>query len=56
MNHRIYPSRQSCAIINTIVTVVAFMLFGAAAWYSVTSTLEEQQAYHCQQGWQPACK
>lgn len=41
---------------NTIVTVVAFALFGAAFWYSLTSTLDAQQARHCEQGWQRACE
>lgn len=49
-------SEQVSTKVNTIVAVVAFALFGAAAWYSLTTTLDQQQAYHCQQGWQPACE
>ena len=51
-----YKPEQATTKANTIVTVVAFALFGAAAWYSLTTTLDQQQAYHCQQGWQPACE
>ena len=53
---RFYDPRLASTKVNTIVTVVAFALFGAAAWYSITSTLNEQQAQHCAQGWQPACE
>tara|TARA_Y100000004_G_C8708563_1_gene324882 strand:+ start:330 stop:539 length:210 start_codon:yes stop_codon:yes gene_type:complete len=53
---RFYDPKLVSTKVNTIVTVAAFALFGAAAWYSITSTLDEQQAYHCEQGWQPACK
>ena len=41
---------------NIIVTIVCVALFGAAAFYSIVSTLDEQQMYHCQQGWQRACE
>ena len=66
MNYRAYRPRQNrskshmseqvSTKVNTIVAVVAFALFGAAAWYSLTTTLDQQQAYHCEQGWQPACE
>ena len=66
MNYRAYRPRQrrtkmynpgmSSTKINAIVTVVAFGLFGGAAWYSITTTLDQQQAQHCAQGWQPACE
>tara|TARA_Y100000022_G_scaffold159852_1_gene142681 strand:+ start:67 stop:276 length:210 start_codon:yes stop_codon:yes gene_type:complete len=52
---RFYDPRLASTKVNTIVTVVAFALFGAAAWYSITTTLDQQQAQHCAQGWQPAC-
>lgn len=53
---RFYMPEQASTKVNTIVTVVAFALFGAAAWYSITTTLDQQQAQHCAQGWQPACE
>jgi len=53
---KMYNPEQASIKINAIVTVVGFALFGAAAWYSITSTLDQQQAHHCAQGWQPACK
>ena len=53
---KMYSPEQASTKINAIVTVVAFSLFGAAAWYSITSTLDQQQAHHCAQGWQPACE
>jgi hypothetical protein len=31
-------------------------LFSGAAWHSLTSTLDQQQRTHCEQGWQPACE
>jgi hypothetical protein len=53
---RFYEPKLVSTKVNTIVTVVAFALFGAAAWYSITTTLDQQQAQHCAQGWQPACE
>ena len=53
---KMYSPEQASTKINVIVAVVAFSLFGAAAWYSLTSTLDSQQRYHCNQGWQPACE
>lgn len=41
---------------NTIVTIVGFALFGAAFFFSLTQTLDQQQRQHCEQGWQPACE
>jgi len=51
-----YDPERSSAKTNTIVSVVACVLFGIAAWYSLTSTLDQQQAHHCEQGWQRACE
>jgi len=41
---------------NFILCSVFALLFGAAFWYSLTSTLDQQQRQHCQQGWQRACE
>ena len=51
-----YSPEQASTKIYFIISVLAFSLFGAAAWYSLTSTLDSQQRYHCNQGWQPACE
>jgi len=51
-----YDPERSSAKTNTIVSVVACVLFGVAAWYSLVSTLEAQQKSHCEQGWQRACE
>ena len=51
-----YDPERSSAKTNTIVSVVACVLFGVAAWYSLTSSLYQQQAHHCEQGWQRACE
>ena len=51
-----YRPEQVSSKVNAVVTVVAFALFGAAAWHSITTTLDQQQAQHCAQGWQPACE
>ena len=53
---RFYEPELASTKANTVVTVVAFALFGAAAWYSITTTLDQQQAQHCAQGWQAACE
>lgn len=53
---KLHRPEQNSAKTNAIVTAVAFALFGAAAWYSITTTLDQQQAQHCAQGWQPACE
>jgi len=41
---------------NAIVIAVFCALMGGAFFYSLTSTLDDQQKLHCQQGWQPACE
>mgnify|MGYP003111761175 FL=1 len=51
-----YDPERAPAKTNAIVTVVAFVLFGAAAFYSISTTLDQQQRQHCEQGWQPACE
>lgn len=51
-----YDPERASTKVNTVVTVVACLLFGAAAWYSITSTLDQQQVYHCEQGWKRACE
>tara|TARA_B100001287_G_scaffold53748_1_gene42366 strand:+ start:87 stop:344 length:258 start_codon:yes stop_codon:yes gene_type:complete len=59
MNNRhinLYKPELAPARANAIVTIVAFVLFGAAAFYSITTTLDQQQRFHCEQGWQPACE
>jgi len=49
------PERRSPKT-NAIVIGVFCFLMGGAFWYSLTTTLEDQQKLHCQQGWQPACE
>lgn len=49
------PERRSSAT-NGIVTAVFCVLLGGAFWYSLTTTLDDQQKLHCQQGWQAACE
>jgi len=51
-----YDPERSSAKTNTIVFAVACVLFGVATWYSLSQTLSQQQAYHCEQGWQRACE
>ncbi len=41
--------------VNFVLCSVLAVLFGAAFWYSLTSTLDQQQRQHCEQGWQRAC-
>jgi hypothetical protein len=41
---------------NAIVVAVFCVLFGGALWISLTDTLDKQQKFHCEQGWQPACE
>ncbi len=53
---KMYSPEQASTKVNAIVTVVACALFGAAAWHSITTTLDQQQEHHCAQGWQPACE
>ena len=49
------PERRSPKT-NAIVIAVFCALMSGAFFYSLTSTLDEQQKLHCQQGWQPACE
>ncbi len=51
-----YDPERAPASSNTIVAVVACALFFAAAFYSISTTLDQQQRQHCEQGWQPACE
>ena len=51
-----YKPEHANTKVNTAITIVFCALFSAAAWHSLTTTLDQQQAYHCQQGWQPACE
>jgi len=53
---RFYGPSQRPAKVNFIICVVFVALFCGAAWYSLTSTLDQQQRIHCKQGWQPACQ
>ena len=53
---RFYDPNQRPAKVNFIICVVFVGLFCGAAWYSLTSTLDQQQRTHCEQGWQPACE
>jgi len=41
---------------NAIVVAVFCVLLGGAFWISLTDTLDQQQKFHCEQGWQPACE
>ena len=49
------PERRSSKT-NVIVIGVFCLLMSGAFWYSLTTTLDEQQKLHCQQGWQAACE
>ena len=49
------PERRSSKA-NTIIVAIFCGLFAGAFFYSLTSTLDQQQRLHCQQGWQPACE
>nr|BAR36836.1 hypothetical protein [uncultured Mediterranean phage uvMED] len=49
------PERRSSKT-NAIVIGVFCLLMGGAFWYSLTTTLDEQQKLHCKQGWQAACE
>ena len=46
-----YDPERAPASSNTIVAVVACALFFAAAFYSISTTLDQQQRQHCEQGW-----
>ena len=41
---------------NTIIVVIFITLFGSAAWYSLTSTLDDLTRRDCQAGVVKACK
>lgn len=49
------PERRSSKT-NFILCSAFALIFGAAFWYSLTSTLDQQQRQHCEQGWQRACE
>lgn len=51
-----YDPERSSPKTNFILCSVLALLFGAAFWYSLTSTLDQQQRQHCEQGWQRACE
>ncbi len=52
----LYAPEKASFKTNAFVSITGFVVFGAAAFYSVVTTLDQQQAYHCQQGWQRACE
>lgn len=49
------PERRS-AKTNVVVSIVFALMLGGAFWYSLTTTLDNQQRQHCEQGWQRACE
>ena len=53
---RFYEPERRSPKTNAIVIAVFCVLMGGAFFYSLTSTLDDQQKLHCQQGWQPACE
>lgn len=53
---RFYEPERRSSKTNTIIAIVFCSLFAGAFWHSLTSTLDQQQRLHCQQGWQPACE
>jgi H+/Cl- antiporter ClcA len=53
---RFYKPERRSPKTNTIIVVIFCGLFAGAFCYSLTSTLDQQQRLHCQQGWQPACE
>ena len=56
LRSRFYSPEAASTKTNTIVTIVGFALFGAAFFFSLTQTLDQQQRQHCEQGWQRACE
>ena len=56
LRSRFYDPERSSFKANAIISIAFALLLGGAFWYSLTTTLEDQQKLHCQQGWQPACK
>ena len=53
---RFYEPERRSSKTNTVIVIVFCSLFAGAFWHSLTSTLDQQQRLHCQQGWQPACE
>ena len=53
---RFYEPERRSPKTNTIITIIFCGLFAGAFCYSLTSTLDNQQKLHCQQGWQLACE
>ena len=51
-----YDPTRSKTKTNVIVSIVFALMLGGAFWYSLTSTLDQQQRQHCEQGWQRACE
>jgi hypothetical protein len=51
-----YDPERSKASTNVIVSIVFVLMFSGAFWYSLTTTLDNQQRQHCAQGWQRACE
>jgi hypothetical protein len=49
------PERRSPRT-NVVVSIVFALMLGGAFWYSLTTTLDNQQRQHCEQGWQRACE
>ena len=59
INHRspgFYDPEYRSPKSNTIIVAIFCVLFGGAAWISLTDTLDKQQRHHCEQGWQAACE
>ena len=56
LRSRFYDPERSSFKANAIISIAFALLLGGAFWYSLTTTLVNQQKLHCQQGWQPACK
>lgn len=51
-----YDPERSKTKTNVVVSIVFCLMLGGAFWYSLTSTLDNQQRQHCEQGWQRACE
>jgi hypothetical protein len=56
LRSRFYDPERSSSKANAIISIAFALLLGGAFWYSLTTTLEDQQKLHCQQGWQAACE
>ena len=51
-----YDPERNKTKTNVVVSIVFCLMLGGAFWYSLTSTLDNQQRQHCEQGWQRACE